>query len=131
MKRTLRNVLPVIFVLTIILCGCSEKITKGEVVNKKYSPAYTQTQMIPVIYSDGKTSHTILTPYTYYYSEKWEVTIQQWNPDDHKIQKATYRITEEVYNNIEIGAEFVYSKEMEPNYPEYTREKNDTSREKN
>lgn len=34
---------------------------------------------------------------------------------------AEYRVTEDVYDAVEIGAEFVYDKSMQPQEPEYTR----------
>lgn len=35
----------------------------------------------------------------------------------------TFRVTKEVYDAVEIGFEFVYQEDMEPEEPEYTREK--------
>ena len=106
-----------------LLCGCSDEITQGEVIEKNYSPAHTKIITMPVVISGGKTSNMILIPFKYYYSDKWEITIQQWNEESKEMQTAVFRVTKEVYDDIEIGSEFIYKEYMEPNYPEYTREK--------
>ena len=68
-------------------------------------------------------SYTTLIPFIYYYNDKWEVTIQQYDDEQKEMLSATYRITEEVFDAVTIGSEFVYSNDMEPLEPEYTRER--------
>lgn len=98
-------------------------ITEGEVINKTFTPAHSSVQIIPIVTSNGKTTSTTMIPYVYYYDDKWEITIQDYNEDAEEMETATYRVTEEVYNSVEIGAEFIYSEDMQPNTPEYTRER--------
>lgn len=121
MKRAVLVVLAV--ALLLVLSGCSGKITSGEVVEKSYTPAYSTVRIIPLFISNGKTSRVMPIPYVYHYSDKWEVTIAAWDEKEKKMQTATYRVTEEVYEAVEIGAEFVYDKDMKPIEPEYTRER--------
>lgn len=109
-------------IVMFLLCGCSDEITQGEVIEKNYSPAHTKIITMPVVISGGKTSNITLVPFKYYYSDKWEITIQQWNEESKEIQTAVFRVTKEVYDGIEIGSEFIYKEDMEPNYPEYTRQ---------
>ena len=121
MKRAVLVVLAV--ALWLVLSGCSGKITSGEVVEKSYTPAHSETRIIPLVISNGKTSSVMVIPYIYFYSDRWEITIAAWDEKEKKMQTATYRVTEEVYEAVEIGAEFVYDKDMKPIEPEYTRER--------
>lgn len=90
---------------------------------KNYTPAHTSVNVVPIITTNGKSTYTFFVPYTYYYSDKWEITIQAWDEENAEMQYATFRVDESVYDKVEIGAEFVYEESMEPNEPEYTREK--------
>lgn len=121
MKRAVFVVLAV--ALLLVLSGCSGKITSGEVVEKKFTPAHSEVRLIPFVISNGKSVSTGIIPYVYRYSDRWEVTIAAWDEEEKKMQTATYRVTEEVYEAVEIGAEFVYDKDMKPIEPEYTRER--------
>lgn len=121
MKRAVLVVLAVILLLG--LSGCSGKITSGEVVEKNFTPAHSEVRLIPIVKSNGKSTSTRLVPFVYHYSDRWDVTIAAWDEEEKKMQTATYRVTEEVYEAAEIGAEFVYDKDMKPIEPEYTRER--------
>ena len=112
MKRAVFVVLAVVLLLSI--SACSSKITSGEVVKKSFTPAHNEVRVIPVVVSKG---------YTYHYSDCWEITIAAWDEEEKKMQTATYRVNEGVYESVEIGAEFVYDKDMKPIEPEYTRER--------
>lgn len=121
MKRAVFVVLAVVLLLSI--SACSSKITSGEVVKKSFTPAHNEVRVIPVVVSNGKTCITRVVPYTYHYSDCWEITIAAWDEEEKKMQTATYRVNEGVYESVEIGAEFVYDKDMKPIVPEYTRER--------
>lgn len=123
MKRKIALVFMVFMLL--ISIGCTIKITKGEVIEKEFTPAHNSLLTVPLTVTNGKTTTVVSVPYMYYYSEKWEITIQDWDDTEDKMVTATYRVTKEVYNAVEIGDEFVYDEEFEPSYPEYTREKVD------
>lgn len=109
-------------ILLFSLSGCEPKITEGEVVEKEFSPEHTQRVMVPVVHSNGKTSFTTYVPYFYHYSDKWTITIEGCTEEGETVQE-TFRVTKEVYDAVEIGFEFVYQEDMEPEEPEYTREK--------
>lgn len=106
----------------IFLCSCEPKITEGEVIGKEFTPAHTQTMLIPVTHSNGKTSYTTLIPFIYYYPDTWTVTIMGYSDEGEELRE-TFRVTQAVYDDVQIGAEFVYDEEMEPDTPEYTRER--------
>ena len=123
MKRKI--VLVFVAFMLLIFVGCATKITEGEVIEKQFTPAHSNLMTVPLTITNGKTATIVSVPYMYYYPEKWEITIQDWDDTEGKMVTATYRVTKEVYNAVEIGDKFVYDKEFEPSYPEYTREKVD------
>lgn len=120
-KRAVLIVLAVVLLLS--LSACSSKITSGEVVKKSFTPAHSEVRMIPIVISNGKSVTTIIVPYLYHYSDCWKITIAAWDEKEKKMQTATYRVNEDVYESVKIGDEFVYKKDMQPTDPEYTREK--------
>lgn len=78
--------------------------------------------MHPIVHSDGKTTYTTIVPFLYHYDDDWEATIQQYSEEESSMLSATYRVTQEVYDSVNIGDEFVDGKDMEPDTPQYTRE---------
>ena len=109
--------------LLLTLVGCSGRIKQGEVVKKTFEPAHTEVRMVPMVHSNGKTTYTTMRPYIYRYPDRWYIKIQQYDEEKNEMLTATYSVTEAVYDAVSIGAEFVYEEEMEPEGPEYTREK--------
>lgn len=109
-------------VLAAALVGCTKKITQGEVVDKQFTPAHTSTRVVPIVRSNGKT--TTVTPVTffYHYPDTYEITISGADKNGNQ-QKAVYRVTKEVFEAVEMGAEFIYDKNMRPDEPEYRRER--------
>lgn len=121
-ERMRRRLLPGLLLFLLLLTGCGAEITEGEVIQKEFTPAYTQLLMVPVVRSDGKTTHTAMLPYVYFYSDKWTITIRAYSEDGEEIRE-TFRVSEQVYDETELGSEFIYTDDMEPDEPEYTREK--------
>lgn len=119
----MKKIVVLLVLLLFILTGCGQKITEGEVVAKKYSPAHSSVVLIPIVHTNGKTSYATIVPFIYHYSDKWEITIEAYDAEKEETVSATYRVTESVYDAVEIGAEFVYEENMEPETPEYTRER--------
>lgn len=120
MKKRIISLL-LVALLILLLAGCSEQITKGEVVDKTFSPAYVQTTLIPICISNGKTTMTNFVRHVYRYPDTWTITISGPG-EDGKTETATYRVTQEVFDAVPLGAEFIYKPEMEPKEPEYYRE---------
>lgn len=114
-----------VFIVTVLLVGvftsCANRITEGEVTEKEFLPAETTVMVLPVVTSNGKTASTSYIPYTVCYPDRWYITIQKYSEKEEKMLTATYRVTEDVYDAVEVGDEFVYDKNYEPTEPEYTR----------
>lgn len=106
----------------ILLSGCSAKITSGEVTDKTFTPEHTETRLVTVVHSNGKTTYTTVVPYVYHYPDTWRITIRNLDENGNELNE-TFRVTEDVYNSVDIEDEFVYDEDFEPNEPEYTRER--------
>lgn len=113
-----------IAILVCSLVGCSPKITSGEVIGKQFTPEHTTLQFVPLVMSNGKTTTTTMIPVYYHYSDRWEITISGLN-EDGELVKETFRVEKAVYDAVSIGAEFEYDKDMNPEEPEYIRERAD------
>lgn len=111
-----------IIALLILMSGCTQKISRGEVIEKEFVPAHTSMMIIPVVRTNGKTTSTTMIPYVYYYADRYTIKIAGYDKDGEHCS-AAYRVTKEVFDAVELGAEFEYVKEMKPDYPEYTRER--------
>ena len=122
-----KQITVIILALALIasLAACGGKIKQGEVIDKAFTPAHSQLRIMPMCIYNGKTTTVIPIPYNVYYADKWEIKIQQYSKDENKTLYATYRVTEDVYNSVSIGAEFVYDRDYTPDTPEYTRERAD------
>lgn len=120
MKKRIISLLLAV-VLIVLLTGCAEQITKGEVVDKTFSSAHVQTVLVPVCISNGKSTMTYFIPYVYHYPDTWTITISGPG-EDGETETATYRVTQEVFDAVPLGAEFIYKPEMKPEESEYYRE---------
>ncbi len=107
MRKALLIILCLLMIVS--LCGCSDKITEGEVYKKEYKEAYTTVMTYPMIISTGKTMTTIIVPYTVYYPERYVIRIKAF-VDDEWVKEDFY-VSKEVYDAINIGDMFEYSSE--------------------
>ena len=91
-----------------LLSGCKEKLKEGEIYSKEFIPSHTRLVVVPTIYSNGETSYTIVHTYLYYYPDSYRVDIRDYNEEREKYDTATYYVTEEVFEQCEIGNVFKY-----------------------
>lgn len=110
------------FALLISLCGCSDKLTEGEVYEKEFKKAETNVRLIPFVISNGKTTITRLIPYVYSYPDRWIIKIREPNGDG-TYKTATYYTSKEVYDSINIGDTFSYVSGRDFENEPYTRER--------
>jgi len=119
-----RRCFSLLLVLTVLLISaCGNKIREGEVSGKEFKEAYTTTSIMPQIISNGKTTTTIIVPYTIHYPDRWSVTIKAYNEDDREWETATYWVTKKVFDAVNIGDQFKYDAEICLEDESYTREK--------
>ena len=98
----------VLLIACAALIACGGKITRGEVVAKKFTPAHYESGVRPVMVASGNGLSTAFVPYVDHYGDAWTITIQAED------EKAEYNVTEEVYNSVEIGEWFTYTDECAP-----------------
>ena len=58
-----------LLLIPILLSGCQNSITQGEVIEKEFTPSHTEVMLVPLVHSNGKTSYTTLVPFIYSYSD--------------------------------------------------------------
>lgn len=104
MKKIISIILCLIIIVS--LCGCSDKITEGEVYKKEYKEACTSVMTYPVIISTGKTMSTIIVPYTVYYPERYVIHIKAFVNDEWVTED--FYVSKEVYDSINVGDMFVF-----------------------
>lgn len=76
MKKKMKKAIFVLFMCFIFLTGCNKKITEGEIYEKEFLPKETQVVILPMVHTDGKTSYTTYIPMTYYYPDRWRISIK-------------------------------------------------------
>jgi len=81
------------------LVGCGPRITAGEVYEKIHEPACTYVLLVPFRVGKG----IMAVPFLMYDDEDWIIRIRQWDPDKQRYRCATYYVSEELYNSVEIG----------------------------
>lgn len=108
--------------VTCAFCSCSSKITQGEVYDKTYKPAETCVMYIPVTFTNGKSTYTTIQPYIYIFPDRYEIDIRQKNADG-EYDTATYYVTEFVFDEINIGDEFIYDEDRDYEEEPYIRKK--------
>ncbi len=113
----------IILLCALLLTGCSQKITDGEVYKKEFKEAHTEIRIMPIVTTNGKTTHTIMMPFTYSYPDRYIVYIKKF--EDNEWKTANYYVTKEIYENIKIGDEFKYVEGRDLVDEPYTREKSE------
>ena len=92
----MKKIIFVLFACLILLTGCSQKITEGEIYEKEFLP-------------NGKSLYTTYVPVTHHYPDRWRISIKSIEKnDDGDYDTADYYTTEEVYNSCEVGDMFSY-----------------------
>ncbi len=114
----------VLLALTMLLIsGCGNKLREGEVCGKEYREAYTTIRLMPLTISNGKKTTTRLFPYIIRYPDRWSVTIKAYTEDNREWETAKYWVTKEVFDAVNIGAQFEYDAETCLDDEPYTRER--------
>ena len=114
----------IVLICALLLTGCSQKITDGEVYQKEFKEAHNEVRIIPVTIYNGKTSSVIMMPYIYHYPDRYIVYIKKF--EDNEWKTANYYITKEIYETINIGDQFEYVKGRDLAEEPSTREKSDS-----
>lgn len=94
----------VLFIVAMMLIGCTDGITAGEVYRKEYIPGGTSIVMMPVVTVIGGKSIITYQPKTTYHAERWVIHI--WANEDGERKTAEIYVEKSKYDKIEIGDYF-------------------------
>lgn len=124
MNKVTKRFICAVLLLTLLFCccGCSNKITHGEVYKKEYRDAYTTVMMIPLVISTGKTTTTTMIPYTVHYPERYVIHIKDF--DGKEWITEDFYVTKDVFDQVSVGNMFEYDESRGDLTDEpYTKEK--------
>lgn len=123
MKRIKTILLVGVLLLALLLCSCDNEVTEGEIYEKEFKPAETQTTVIPMVISTGKTVVTSVIPVIRHYPDRYIVRIRQYNEEENTFLYNEYYVNAETYNKANIGDWFIYDEDYCLENEPYTQEK--------
>ena len=85
------------------LTACDEGITEGEIYEKKYSDAYTTTNMTPMFGANGQISGYI--PSTQYWDEEFVLKLKDCSRknDDKECFSGSVEVDAGTFNQVNVG----------------------------
>jgi hypothetical protein len=93
----------VILAFMVLLYGCGQQLTEGEIIDKRHEPANDVLMFIPVAMSCGKNcTTTMLIPYWVHDDEDWVLSVKGQTKDGDTITEDWY-VTEQEYSAAPIG----------------------------
>jgi hypothetical protein len=122
MSKVIERTLGIVAIILILLSlsGCST-ITEGKIIEKEFIPAHTETLLVPIVMSTGKSTFTNFIPVIRDYEDQWVIMFEGTNEEGEKEARKVYT-DEETYNSYEVGDNFVYVEDRDEDEPEYTEE---------
>lgn len=118
---TIIVLLSVFGVFMTLFSGSETRLTEGEVYDKSFTAAHSQTLMLPMVHSNGETTFTTMMPYIRNYPDTYSISIRDFQ--DGEWITETYYVSKEVYNDVEIGDIFKYEKGRDLEEAPYTQER--------
>ena len=87
-----------ILLVSILLIGCGPSFKDGKVIEKKFQPAYTYEEIIPIYHYDenGAISFVTFVPHTNYVPDRYGIHLRDIR--SHKTE--WFIISKELYNTI-------------------------------
>ena len=107
----MKKIIYLLMILTLAFClaSCSTGHIEGEVIDKEFKEAHTQTVLLPTTIFNGKTTTIILIPYIRQYPNRWKVTVR-WFEKDRPYHEDIW-ITQECYESVHLGDWFFYDED--------------------
>jgi len=117
-----RGILAITIVAAILaLIACAPQISEGDVYGKEFKPEHTQFMMMPITINNGKTTTTVMMPYTLHYPDRWVIYIKAYDEEKQEWVYEEFYVSEEVYNSVNIGSYFVFDDGMGTREEPYTK----------
>ena len=127
MIRKVISIMISLLFINLAFTSCN-KITKGEIYDKKIINEHSDFMMIPITHTNGKSVYTTMIPIYRYYPKQWVVYIKKYNEDKKDWETADYYVSENCYKNLKIGDYFEYDSENMKSELTYTDEECDEDR---
>lgn len=115
----------ILILMLFIMTGCGNKITKGEVYYKQHNEPYTTTQVIVQCLPCGKSVMCHPVSFIVHHKENYEIRIKSYNRKEKEWEKATYFVSKEDFDKLEIGSKFIYDKDRMKDEEPVKKERND------
>lgn len=111
----------------ILICfsGCSKGTAEGTVYKREFVAEHTETIIIPIVHSTGKTSYTTMMPVIHIYPDEWIVSVKKYNKDLSKWETKDFYVSQQVYDKVEVGDYYVFNKKDGTTDEPYTQENSD------
>ena len=113
----------VISVLLLVISACAPLISEGDVYAKEFRPEHTQTTLIPITISNGKSSSIMVVPYIIHYPDRWVIFIRDFDSEKNKYIEEDFFVSQAVYDQVAVGSRFVFDKDMGTREEPYTKER--------
>lgn len=107
-----KRLISICITITLLLCGCTPKLTEGNVYQKEYREADSTLIMMPVVISNGKTTTTIMRPYYIFHPDRYVIFIRRYNEETKTFETEDYYVSREAYESVDIGDYFVFSDDL-------------------
>ncbi|HML73348.1 MAG TPA: hypothetical protein PKB02_02510 [Anaerohalosphaeraceae bacterium] len=92
-----------------LLAGCGkDPITEGEIYEKIYEPAHTDTYLQPIMVCDGETTSVTWLPMTEYDDEDFIIRFKAYVDGEHRTR--TLFVNKQIYERVSVGDWFVLAK---------------------
>lgn len=122
------SLLVVLLLVALLVCSCGNEITEGEVYEKEFKPAETQSLFIPMVISTGKTTVTSVIPVIRHYPCRYIIRIRQYNEEENTFLYNEYFVDLETYNKVNNGDWFVYDEDFCLEEEPYTQERDNENK---
>jgi hypothetical protein len=95
--------LRILFLVAIVVAGCSAPFDEGKIVKKIYEPETQYMTMIFVPTSTGKTTILMPIPFWVYDGEDFIIKVEGYDKKKNKVAYVKKYISKEMYSSHEIG----------------------------
>lgn len=111
-----------LFCMAVTGCG-KEQLREGEIYDKAFTPAHSETTILPLTIYNGKTFTVTYIPCIYHYYDSYCIKIREYDPDKKNYKTAQYYTTKEVFDACEIGGIFIYDETRDFEEVQYEKKK--------
>lgn len=108
----MKKIILAVLASLILICfsGCSKGIAEGTVYKREFVAEHTETIIIPIVHSTGKTCYTTMMPVIRMYPDEWVISVKKYNSDSSEWETKDFYVSQQVYDKVEVGDYYVFNK---------------------